>query len=588
MATSPYFSQKVKSEQSLYEDIVIEALKFYGQDVYYIPREIVNKDEIFVADIPSRFTDAYTIEMYIENIEGFDGEGDLFTKFGVEIRDQATFIVARRRWKQLIGNYLDENNFRPREGDIIYLPLSESMFQIMKVETETPFYQLSNLPTYRLRCELFEYSGEDFDTEIDAVDQIELEGAYQYRITTLLGEDAQAIAVTTDIRTEDGSITEVSIVDSGRSYNLNASPYTLQVTDLIDDISYFGNSAFNINFGRYEQGNYLRTNDNGLVEMFVRVTGFPDSGEYAGLFISGGQDSGADAVSRYAWGINSQGQLVRSAFDNTGRDIQTFDTVVFNTDSWNHLLIGNEDSNEYIYFKGEKVHDSDNPILPKAITTAGYEIGYDVAGLLDGIQWQTFRGYVDEFRAAVGTKSALLSERYDSSASVDSAIAIPTAAFDSDSATAILRHFDQRTATIKAYVDSDTLKIKNLVIQDGGFLLTAPQLVVPPPYTSTDSDFKIGDNVFQDFGTYRVWGEIAHWSDSDGVLRLVHVGATDGKLHSFTVDGEISDSAERNSRIILAVEEVQEVQPEAQNRIFDNFETDFLDFSESNPFGDMQ
>lgn len=183
MPTSPYISQKVRSEQNLYEDIVIESLKFYGQDVYYIPREIVNKDPIFLDDVPSRFTDAYKVEMYIENIEGFEGEGDLFTKFGIELRDQATFIVARRRWKQLIGNYLDQQKFRPREGDVIYLPLSGSMFQVMKVETETPFYQLSNLPTFRLQCELFEYSDEDFDTGVDDINAIELEGAYQYALT---------------------------------------------------------------------------------------------------------------------------------------------------------------------------------------------------------------------------------------------------------------------------------------------------------------------------------------------------------------------------------------------------------------------
>ena len=103
MATSPYISQQVKSEQNLYEDLVIEALKFYGQDVYYIPREIVNKDKIFIDDVPSRFSDSYKIEMYIENTEGYGGEGDLFTKFGIELRDQITFVVARRRWKSLIG-----------------------------------------------------------------------------------------------------------------------------------------------------------------------------------------------------------------------------------------------------------------------------------------------------------------------------------------------------------------------------------------------------------------------------------------------------------------------------------------------------
>lgn len=182
MATNKYFKYNVRSEQRLYEDITIEALQMYGQDVYYLPREIVNKDKLFVDDVPSRFGNAYKIEMYIENTEGFGGEGDLFTKFGVELRDQATFIVARKRWKEMVGDRLAENNFRPREGDVIFLPLSKSLFQIERVETETPFYQLSQLPTFRMTCELFEYNDEDFDTEISDIDVVEKESAFQYQL----------------------------------------------------------------------------------------------------------------------------------------------------------------------------------------------------------------------------------------------------------------------------------------------------------------------------------------------------------------------------------------------------------------------
>ena len=95
MARNPNFSQKVKSEQNLYEDIIIESMKIYGQDVYYLPRTIVNENTILGEDVASSFTSSYKIEMYLENTEGFEGEGDLFTMFGVEIRDEATFIVAR-------------------------------------------------------------------------------------------------------------------------------------------------------------------------------------------------------------------------------------------------------------------------------------------------------------------------------------------------------------------------------------------------------------------------------------------------------------------------------------------------------------
>ena len=182
MATNPYFSQKYRPEQDLYEDLIIESIKMYGQDVYYLPREIVASEDIFLDSIQSQFSDAYKVEVYIENAEGFEGEGDLFTKFGIELRDQATFVIARRRWKHLIGDRLSDAQFRPREGDVIYLPLSESLFQVMKVETESPFYQLSQLPLFRMQCELFEFSDEDFDTGIPGIDNVEVEGAFQYEL----------------------------------------------------------------------------------------------------------------------------------------------------------------------------------------------------------------------------------------------------------------------------------------------------------------------------------------------------------------------------------------------------------------------
>ena len=145
----------------------------YGQDVYYIPRQLIAVDEILNEDY-SRFVDAYAVEMYIETVDGFAGEGDLLSKFGVEIRDQATFVVSRRRWEQLVGVWNNQiNNLRPNEGDLIYLPLSNSIFEIRFVEHEQPFYQLNNLPTYKLQCELFEYNQEEIETGIRDVDRVQ-------------------------------------------------------------------------------------------------------------------------------------------------------------------------------------------------------------------------------------------------------------------------------------------------------------------------------------------------------------------------------------------------------------------------------
>lgn len=226
MATNLYFSQKVKSEQNLYEDIIIESLKIYGQDVYYLPRTLVNEDSIFGDDIPSKFSSSHKIEMYIENVEGFDGEGDLFTRFGVEIRDEATFVVSRRRWTQQVARMDDSvTSVRPLEGDLIYLPLTNKLFQILHVEHEQPFYQLSNLPVYKMRCQLFEYNDEDLDTGVSVIDDIEKNYAYKYILTLdatsghiKIGETATQIIDSDDNVTMRGEI--VKWTDSDQKLHL--------------------------------------------------------------------------------------------------------------------------------------------------------------------------------------------------------------------------------------------------------------------------------------------------------------------------------------------------------------------------------
>jgi hypothetical protein len=169
MALNPYLSHKVTSEQDLYADLIIESIKAYGEDVYYLPRDVVNVDTVLNEDVESRFDSSYMVEMYIENTEGFEGEGNLLAKFGLEIRDEATFVVAKRTWNSLVGDL--ENQARPMEGDLIYLPLSKSLFEISFVEHEQPFYQLSNLPIYKLQARIFEYSDEEFDTGVQEIDQ---------------------------------------------------------------------------------------------------------------------------------------------------------------------------------------------------------------------------------------------------------------------------------------------------------------------------------------------------------------------------------------------------------------------------------
>lgn len=174
---NPYFHSGIpmgrRSEQLLVEDLIIECLKIYGFELYYIPRKSFNEDPIFGEDTLSTYDHAYPIEMYMENVMGFEGEGELLTKFGVELRDTARFVVSRRRWDQVVGrvgNTILET--RPAEGDLLYFPLTKSFFEIRKVTGQDPFFQVGKLYVFKLDCELFEYSDERVTTGIDEIDSI--------------------------------------------------------------------------------------------------------------------------------------------------------------------------------------------------------------------------------------------------------------------------------------------------------------------------------------------------------------------------------------------------------------------------------
>ena len=162
------------NEKRLYEDLIIEGLKIYGKDVYYLPRTLVNRDLILGEDTASKFDDSYLLEMYMETTEGFAGEQEIINKFGLEIREDTTFVVAKRRWQDAVDSvHTLIADGRPNEGDIIYMPLMNSFFEIQFVEDQEPFFQLGQLPVYKLRCTRFEYSSERLDTGVSDIDAAE-------------------------------------------------------------------------------------------------------------------------------------------------------------------------------------------------------------------------------------------------------------------------------------------------------------------------------------------------------------------------------------------------------------------------------
>jgi len=176
MALNPYFLQGSSSEQRLVQDLINEQLRMYGQDVVYLPRKIINKKSILKEIVSSSFDDAYRLEAYLLNYQGFEGQGDVLSKFGVQTTDGVNLIVSKERYEDFISPFIGADNqievsTRPQEGDLVYLPLDNTMFEIKYVEARKPFYQLNNLYVYTLTCEVMDAElDQDINTSIEAVD----------------------------------------------------------------------------------------------------------------------------------------------------------------------------------------------------------------------------------------------------------------------------------------------------------------------------------------------------------------------------------------------------------------------------------
>ena len=235
MATNSFFTQGTTGEQDLVGSLVTEQIKMFGKDVYYIPRTLVDRDSVFEEDSLSAFNGAYLIEAYIEDATGFRGDGDMFSKFGVRISDQVTFIISRERFTAAV----DDNaqlivEGRPNEGDLIHLPMANKTFEIQFVEHEIPFYQLGKVHVWGLRCELFEYSDEDFNTGVAEIDAVEVNFANAVTINVADGGTGDFVAgeivtggssnVTSEVKTWNSATRQLVVYNRSGMY---AIPETL-------------------------------------------------------------------------------------------------------------------------------------------------------------------------------------------------------------------------------------------------------------------------------------------------------------------------------------------------------------------------
>ena len=223
MALNPFFLQGSQSEQRLTQDLINEHLKIFGVEVTYIPRKFVRKQTIIKEVQSSAFDDNFLLEAYVNTYEGYGGQGDIMTKFGVSLRDELTVTISKERFEDFISPFLEADEdyelaSRPREGDIIFFPLGTRLFEVKFVEHEDPFYQLGKNYVYQLKCELFEYEDEIIDTGIDVIDS-QLEDIGYISTLQLIGSGTTATANAQINVAGKGYIREIVLNDDGSGYS---------------------------------------------------------------------------------------------------------------------------------------------------------------------------------------------------------------------------------------------------------------------------------------------------------------------------------------------------------------------------------
>jgi len=220
MALNPFFLQGSPGEQRLVQDLINEQLRMYGVDIYYMPRKFLGTKTVIKENVLAKFDDNFVIEAYIQNYEGFQGSGDLMTKFGIRTTDELTLVISKERYEDFVTPFYAANPTeellvtRPKEGDLIYFPLSDSLFEVKFVEHENPFYQLGKLYMYQLTCELFEYEDEVIDTSIEEIDD-NVEDKGYIATLTLAGIGVTATA-TAGIYT--GAVNQIILINDGYGY----------------------------------------------------------------------------------------------------------------------------------------------------------------------------------------------------------------------------------------------------------------------------------------------------------------------------------------------------------------------------------
>ncbi len=551
MALNPFFLQGSQTEQRLVQELINEQLRMYGVDVTYIPRKFVRRNTVIREIESSKFDDNYIIEAYVNTYEGYSGSGDILTKFGMSLRDELTVTISKERFEDFISPFLEAESddeivlsSRPREGDLIYFPLGQRLFEVKFVEHEDPFYQLGKNYVYQLKCELFEYEDEVIDTSIDEIDtQVQEEG---YITTlTLLGIGATATASAT---INSGYVREIFLNNDGSGYT---STPVIRFTDA-PEIT--GSTATAVAITTNRAGVFS------IQEIRLTNAGFGYT-ETPTIYIEGGGGTGAAATCSIE---TIQSGVISLSVDDGGSGYVVAPTVTI-TPPVGAGATASSTINGIGSVTGATVFSGGNFYLPSTTVSVTFSAPVGVGTTAEGTAHTN----------SVGVVTGISITDPGSGYATAPAVSIGNSAADKQY-TNILTGLS--TATAVAGISTGGIITAIRITNPGyGYSSTPSVTIAAPPTVSGVGTYQFNEEVVGSSSGTRA--RVKEWNDVTNTLKVSNVGGT------FT-NGEILVGAASSATFAIKQHDERDLYDKYTENDEIESEADLiLDFTQSNPFG---
>ena len=551
MALNPFFLQGSQTEQRLVQELINEQLRMYGVDITYIPRKFVRRNTVIREIESSKFDDNYTIEAYVNTYEGHSGSGDILTKFGMSLRDELTITISRERFEDFISPFLEAESdeeivlsSRPREGDLIYFPLGQRLFEVKFVEHEDPFYQLGKNYVYQLKCELFEYEDEVIDTSIDEIDtQVQDEG---YITTlTLLGVGATATASAT---INSGYIREIFLNNDGSGYT------STPVVRFTDAPEVTGSTATAVAITTSRAGVFS------IQEIRLTNAGFGYT-ETPTIYIEGGGGTGAAATCSIE---PTQSGVISLSVDDGGSGYVVAPTVTI-TPPVGAGATASSTINGIGSVTGATVFSGGNFYLPSTTVSVTFAAPVGVGTTAEGTAHTN----------SVGVVTGITITDSGSGYATAPAVSIGNSATDKQYVNTLT---GLTTATAVAGISTGGIVTAIRITNPGyGYSSTPSVTIAAPPTVAGVGTYQFNEEVVGSSSGTRA--RVKEWNDVTNALKVSNVSGT------FT-NGEILVGAASSATFAIKQHDERDLYDKYTEN--DEIETEadlILDFTQSNPFG---